>query len=109
MHRRQCIGPLQSHQDTLHCGQQTIAQARFALQQMRYHFGIGFGSKGIALRFELTPQGFVVFDNTVVYQRQLATRLMWMCIFLAGLAMGGPARVGNTAMSRKWSRREYAL
>ena len=68
------------------------------MNQVGNHFGIGIGDKLVTLLFQLTPQLVVVFDNTVVYDRNL-TGVVRVGIDGAGLTMGCPSGVSDTQLA----------
>ena len=70
-------------------------------QQVRNHLRIGLGEEVHALRLQLLAQAAVVFDDAVLHHRQPATAVeMGVGIALLRLAMGGPARMADTAVAR---------
>ena len=64
------------------------------LDEVGHDLGIGFGSKNVAFRFQLVLQGEVVFDDTVVYDDDVAVAIaVGVGILFRRTAMGGPTGV----------------
>ncbi len=78
------------------CGAGARVGVKFA-DEVRQHFGIRFGAKiGVAVAHQLVFQRLVIFDHTVMHQRQLAARVeVRMGILIRHFAMRGPARVAH--------------
>ena len=70
------------------------------INQLHQHLGIGSTLKLIALLDELFLQYLVVFDDTIMHQRQVTTHAhMRMRIGSRRLTMGSPAGMGDTDMA----------
>src|ERR1700716_1657821 len=62
--------------------------------KMRHDLGIGFGDKLMAFLLQLFFQLEIVFDNSVMYNDDLAGAVaMRVSVFFSGTAVSGPARV----------------
>ncbi len=68
--------------------------------QMRDHFGVGFGDEGVAFGDQLALQRQIIFDDAVVHHHDVAVAVaMRMRVFLGGAAVRGPARVADAEVA----------
>src|SRR5579863_6337746 len=70
------------------------------MNPMSDHFGVGFGSEGVAQFLEARAQRFVILDDPVVHDGDAAAGDMGVGIFRGRNAVGRPAGVGDTYVSR---------
>ncbi len=70
---------------------------------MRQHFGVGFGAKvRIAIADELIFKCLIIFDHSVMDQRQLAAGVeVRVRIFVSHFAVRGPACVTDAQRTGK--------
>ena len=63
---------------------------------MGHHLCIRLGYKGAAMLHQGGAQAFVIFDDAVVNDGDVALHVgVWMSVQVAGLAVGGPAGVAD--------------
>ena len=91
---RDCKGTMHALQRGSSSGFGCCARLQKIIHQQGKGFGIGFGLKGMAARFQFGAQFSVIFDNAVMHNNN-ARCAMWMRIARGGRAMRGPARMAN--------------
>ncbi len=96
----ECVGAFQPGQGGGQRGGQILAPAHQIMHQVGDHLGVGLGMELIAGGFQLGAQVAVVFDDAVVHHRD-GPGAVRMRVGLAGLAVGGPARVGDAELAGK--------
>ena len=89
-------------QRTLYGGEQAaFAFLLGVFNQLHQHLGVGFAAELVAFLLEHGAQGLVVLDNTIVHQREVAALAqVRVGIDGVGLAVGGPAGVGDADAAR---------
>ena len=72
---------------------------------MRDRLGIGFGLEGVAVRFQTLAQLLIVFNDAVMYDRNLALAVaptqMWVRVAVGRLAMRRPTGMSDAAGARQ--------
>ena len=68
---------------------------------MRDRLGIGFGLEGVAVRFQTLAQLLIVFNDAIMYDRNLALAVaptqMWVRVAVGRLAMRRPTGMPDAA------------
>ena len=84
-------------QSALHGGEKvTISLFLRVLDELHQHFGIGLGAEVVTLLLQHGAEGLVVLNDAVMHQREVpALREVRMGVDRVGLAMGGPAGMGD--------------
>ena len=96
---RQAIGTFQAGNRRLDRGQQIMPLLHQMINQVGNRFGIRFRYKLITLTAQFLAQGFVVFNNAVVHNRQFGARKVGVRVQFCGFAVGGPASVSNAGVT----------
>src|ERR1700722_2030726 len=73
------------------------------------HFGIGFGSEGVAQILEARAQRFVILDDPVVHDGNAAAGDVRVGVFRGRNAVSRPASVRNTYLAGDRGRVERLL
>ena len=102
MQHGDAVGSLHFPQRPPHRFQQFLVSERLHFivifaDEMSQHFGVRGGFESMPCRRHLTLEELVIFNHSVVHQRQ-ATALVgvWVGIDIGGLPVGGPAGVADS-------------
>ena len=101
-HYTQGVGTAQATNNLLCRLKQRLARSEFVRQQVGDHFSIGFRSERVTAALQRLFNLLVVFDNAVMHHGDVIAAVVRMGIGLGGFAVGGPARVRDTAVA--WQR-----